>query len=116
LLQALVVDALANPPAASAPAGDESIAGLGLSVSNDAAELMVPNETDSDVIWQRSDPANAPAGTLFAFVDVFDFCDDGAMRYFDYVKGVATAPTGAIDEGTFVVLRRSDVDVVDLTA
>lgn len=117
LLKALVLDALENPlPENTAPGQDDAIAGLGVAIAQDAPDVLVPNETATEIVWERADVGSVSMGALFYYVDVFDFRDDEQMHYYDYVKAVAAAPIGSVAEGTTVALRRSDVDIVDLTA
>ena len=117
LLKALVLESLQNPEDERAErTSDDCIPALGVAIAQEAPDVMLPRETDSEIIWERVDPASVPAGTLFHYVDVFDFTDLEAMHYYDYVKAVATSTTANVDAGATVALRRSDVDIVDLTA
>jgi hypothetical protein len=117
LLKALVLDCLQSPSSDDVPGDDDTpIRGLGLAIANDAPDILAPHETDDEIIWERADAGSNPSGALFYYVDVFDFRDSDEMHYYDYVKAVAAGSIGSISEGAVVALRRSDVDVVDLTA
>jgi len=116
MLKALVLDGLADPSPQNVVRNDRGgIPGLGVIVAVDAPEVLAPDERDAEVIWNRVNPGIC-RGTVLNVVDVFDFHDLDGMRELDYIRAIAQGAFGDVAAGATVALRRSDVDVVDLTA
>lgn len=116
LLKALVLDALLLPDDAAAARSEAGyVPGLGFALTAQVPEVLVPRESEDEVVWDRVSAGHDPRGTQFYFVEVFDFRDFEQMHDFEYVKAVAKGACGDVVSGTTVALRRSDVDVVDFT-
>jgi len=91
------------------------IPALGVVITSQAATLLIPQECAEAIEWTVVSVGTEAIGALFYYVDLFDFADADQMFDFEYVKAVAAAACGHLAEGSLVLLRRSDVDIVDLT-
>lgn len=116
LLKGLVLDELAQSSDEYVQRNaDGYIPGLGLKISAEKPEVRAPQDEDDDTVWNRVDVGSDPSGATFYYVDVFDFKDFEDIHDCDYVKAVAESPLAGVNRGDTVLIRRSDVDVVDLT-
>jgi len=114
LLKLLVLDRLASPSSAGRSEMGY-VPGLGISMATDNVEMLFPQETDSDIVWNRV-AQTVPEGSILFYQDVMDFRDGDGMVDLDFVKGVAQGTTAFLKVGATFAVRRSDVDIVDLTS
>lgn len=126
LLDALVLDELANAtPANTArtsvtePIGFGSVSGyipaLGVVIKNAAHPVLQPIKNENTITWNLVDIEGNSGGNILHYVDVFDFKNADEVFDFEYVKGVSSMHFDCIKKGDLILLRRSDVDIVDLS-
>jgi hypothetical protein len=126
LLDALVLDELANAtPANTARApltgtlGVGSVSGyilaLGVVIKYAAAPILRPVADENTITWNLVDVEGKIGGNVLHYVDVFDWKNAHEAFDFEYVKGIASMDFDCIKKGALILLRRSDVDIVDLS-
>jgi hypothetical protein len=126
LLKALLLDDLQDASAQNTKrTGGALIPGLGFSegyipgvgiVISALSPIVYRAETNAKVItWEEIRVDDSAKAAPLYYVDVFDFRSVDAMLEFEYLKAVASKDFGHVRQGNLVVLRRSEVDVIDLT-
>jgi hypothetical protein len=126
LLSALVLDDLrAATPLNTKRVSGDGIAGLGLGegyipalgavISVPSPVVLQPDERESEIIWNAAEVGSGAKGAVLYYVDVFDFRNADEMFDFEYVKAVASTDFGSVKERGLVLVRRSEVDIVDLS-
>jgi len=93
---------------------DGYIPALGVVISAFSPEAYQPEEYPTEIVWKRAELPHEAKGTVLFYADVFDFRSADAMFDFEYVKAIASVDSGSVGKGSLVLLRRSEVDIVDL--
>lgn len=118
LLGALVLDELVGANGKNTTTNDEGYyEGLGVVVSAYSPEIYVADWGSPVVEWKRFEPKGvSPRDLIIGYADVWDFRDADKERDFEYIKGYLIGPMEVMPGARCVAIRRSHVDIVDLTA
>jgi hypothetical protein len=125
LLDALVLDDLSNATPLNTTRVTESrgpedpwhkghIPGLGVVVSALSPEFYVATSQNSENSWIRQQAPTGDGGKCMIYVDLFDFRSTDEILDFEYIQAVAKL--NDVGRYRLIVVRRSDVDIVDLTS
>ena len=116
LLSALVLDDLSGATDKNTRRTSEGyIPALGVIASVKNPFAQVQEVRDGEIIWKAVDPGDEIRGVPLHYVDVFDFRDADQMLELEYVKAFAPKDIGDVRKGEVLLLRRSQVDVIELT-
>jgi hypothetical protein len=77
--------------------------------------VLQTDERGNEIAWIAADVGSEGLGVKLYYVDVFDFRDADKTFDFEYVEAVASTDFGSVKRGSLVLLRRSEVDIVDLS-
>jgi hypothetical protein len=91
------------------------IPALGIIISSRSSTIYRAEDHNGSNSWYAVDPS-PPPGTLLYYIDIYDFKSDDQAMEFEYVKALTPASIHGLEAGSVLVVRRSDVDIVDLTS